>query len=164
MKKIVLLFSCLLSIKVTAQTSKIKQIEEKIINIEEQCKELLQIAFHESDEKNDAIIVLTVCSENENIYKITEEITLENTLITSVINLENNIPIKITTTEENYTLKNELIDYDSMKEVFKMVIHVKDWENDEAEITTTGTPVKSDGVCSMYEYYTTVENVKNKLE
>lgn len=164
MKKIFLFLFLSFSFIVNAQTSKLKKVQEKVVEIEEKCQNLFQVIFYEDDEKTDTHIELSAYVEDETIYKIKEQITTQNAIITSILHLENDIPVKITTTEENFTVENGELNFDKGKEVFKMEIFVFDWENDEAEVKRTGNPVLSDGACSMYEYETTINNVKAKLK
>lgn len=163
MKKIFLFLFLSFSYIVAAQTSKLKKVEEKVAQIEVKCQNLFQVIFYEDDEKKDAHIELSAYVEDETIYKIKEEITTQNAIITSVLYLENDIPVKITTIEENFKIENGEPNFGSRRKVFKMEIFVFDWEKDEAEVKRTGSPVLSDAVCSMYEYESTIKNVKVKL-
>lgn len=165
MKKLTLisLSYLLLSFMATAQTSKLEKVQEKVATIENKCQYLFQVIFYEDDEKNDTNTELSAYIEDETIYKIKEQIRVKNAIITSVIHLENDIPVKITTIEENFELENGEPNYEKGKEVFRMEIFVFDWQNDDAKVITKGNAVLSDGACSMYEYETTIKNVKTKL-
>lgn len=163
MKRIIISLTILLPFLSIAQTKKLEKVQKKVATIEEKCQNLFQTIFYEDDEKTNTHIELSAYVEDETIYKIKEEIALKNAIITSVIYLENNIPVKITTVEENFELENGEPNYDKSKEVFKMEIFVFNWQNDDAKVITKGNAVLSDGACSMYEYETTIENVKAKL-
>lgn len=74
MKKLILISISyfLLSTIVTAQTSKLEKVQEKVAIIEKKCQNLFQVIFYEDDEKNGTNTELSAYIEDEAIYKIKE--------------------------------------------------------------------------------------------
>ena len=95
--------------------------------------------------------ILKVWRKEKQICKIVEEIGLSYGRIRTMIYLENGYPIKIIETKENFGIKDNKLNYKELKEVYREVIYVFDWENDSAEIQRIGKRKMSKQSCSMYE-------------
>ncbi|WGH75639.1 hypothetical protein P8625_00310 [Tenacibaculum tangerinum] len=105
--------------------------------------------------------ILKVWRNEKQIRKIVEEIGLSYGRIRTIIYLNNGNPIKIIETEENFGRKNDELNYEELSEVYREIIYVFDWENDNAEIKRTGKRNMSEGSCSMYEL---AESVMERAE
>lgn len=85
------------------------------------------------------------------IYKIVLVIGLSNGRNNTTIYLNEGNPIKIIETEENFGSKNDELNNEELKEVYREVIYVLDWKNDSTEIKRIGKRIMSEPSCSMYE-------------
>ena len=95
--------------------------------------------------------ILKVWRDEKQICKIVEEIGCSYGRIRTTIYLYNENPIKIIETEENFGIKNDELNYEELSEVYREIIFVFDWDNDNAEIKRTGKRNMSEASCSIYE-------------
>ena len=95
--------------------------------------------------------ILKVWRNEKQICKIVEQIGLAYGRIRTTIYLKNGIPIKILETEENFGHTNDGLNYEELNEVYREMIYVFDWKNDNAKIKRTGKRNMSEASCSMYE-------------
>lgn len=95
--------------------------------------------------------ILKVWKNENQICKIVEKIGLSYGRIMTTIYLNNGIPIKIIKTEENFGHTNDGLNYEELNEVYREIIYVFDWENDNAKIKRIGKRNMSEVSCSMYE-------------
>ena len=91
--------------------------------------------------------ILKVWRNGTQICKIYEEVGLSYGRISTTIYPENEIPIKVLETEENFGHKNGETDYNGLDEVFRVIIYVFDWENDDSRIRRIGKRIMSEGNC-----------------
>ena len=96
--------------------------------------------------------ILKVWRNKKQICKIVQEIGFSYGRTVTTIYLSNNVPIKIIETEENFGHKDDGLDYGKLNEVFKAIIHVYDWENDDGKIERSGKRVMSEGSCAFFDY------------
>jgi hypothetical protein len=95
--------------------------------------------------------ILKVWRNEKQILKIVEEIGLSYGRIRTTIYLKNGIPIQIIETEENFGHTNDGLNYEELNEVYREIIYVFDWNNDNAKIKRIGKRNMSEASCSMYE-------------
>ncbi len=104
--------------------------------------------------------ILKVWRNDIQICKIVEEIGLSYGRIRTIIYLENGIPIKIIETEENFEKTNDGLNYSKLEEVFKAIIYVFDWENDESKIIRKGERFYTEGNCSTFDFEPVIERAE----
>lgn len=110
--------------------------------------------------------ILKVWQNENQIFKIVEQIGLSYGRISTTIYFYKGHPIKIIETEENWIYIDESlkIDYNKgLNEVFKATIYVFDWENDDSKIKQTGERVMSEGTCSTFDYEPIIERAKKAI-
>lgn len=104
--------------------------------------------------------ILKIWQNDTQICKIVEEIGLSYGRVSTTIYLDDGKPIKIIETEENFGYKNGDLNYNELNEVFKAIIYVFDWENDESKIKRIGKRVMSEGNCATFDYEPILERAK----
>jgi hypothetical protein len=110
--------------------------------------------------------ILKVWRNENQIYKIVEQIGLSYGRVSKTIYLKDGVPIKIIDKEENWFYIDDSlkIDYSKgLKEVFKATIYVFDWESDDAKIEQVGERVMSEGTCSTFDYEPIVKSAKKAI-
>ncbi|MDC8003921.1 hypothetical protein POV27_07645 [Aureisphaera galaxeae] len=162
MKQLLVIISFFIGCVIFGQENKTDSIDHKVRSIESNVAlteskfdwvELTGIA-------TDGGGILKVWKEEDQMYKIYEEIGLSYGRIATTIYLDNGIPIKIIETEENFERTSNGLNYKVLDEVFKAVIYVVDWDNDESKVEKEGERVMSEGNCSTFEYEPIVERAK----
>ncbi len=73
--------------------------------------------------------ILEVWWKGSQIYKVKEEVGLSFGSVTKTIYLKTGKPIKIIETEENFEQTSNGFNYEDLKEVYKEIVYVFDWEN-----------------------------------
>lgn len=106
--------------------------------------------------------ILKVWHNDNQIYKIVEEIGLSYGRINTTIYLNNKIPIKIIETEENFEHKGDKLDYDKLNEIHQLIIYVLNWKNDSLDIIHLGKRNMSKPKPSISELAKTVINRAEK--
>jgi hypothetical protein len=162
MKKALVIIVTLIKFLAFGQEKNLDQIDNKVKFIELDST-LVEKKFdwvEQTEITTDGGGILKVWRNEKQICKIVEEIGLSYGRIRTVIYLNDGIPIKIIETEENFGRENGEINYKELNEVFRAIIYVFDWENDQSKIERIGKRVLSDGPCSTFDYEPTIERAK----
>ncbi|HEY9084112.1 MAG TPA: hypothetical protein VIN73_12330 [Vicingaceae bacterium] len=164
-KTFIIVLSSLIGLLAFGQKNDFVQIDYEVNSIELDSS-LVQIEFdwvELTGITTDGGGILTVWQNDKQICKIVEEIGLSYGRIKTTIYLKDEIPIKIIETEENFGLENGELNYGELKEVFRVIIYVLDWENDDSKTEWTGKRIMSEGTCSTFEYEPIIEQAKKAI-
>ena len=166
MKKTFSIVILLIGTIVLSQENKLEKLDNIVNSIEkEEDLKLTEFDWTKLTNINtDGGGILRVWKNETEICKIVEEIGLSYGRIRTIIYLENEKPVKIIETEENFERKNNELNYNKLKEVFKAEIYVFDWENDKREIIRTGRRNMSEGNCSTFDYESIIERAKKAVK
>lgn len=107
---------------------------------------------------------LKVWHKDKQVYKIMEEVGLSYGRLRTIVYLDNEVPIKIIETEENFEKSNQGFNYKNIHEVFKVTIHIFNWNEGLEEIERTGKRVFTERPCSTFEYEATIERAIKAFE
>ncbi|QJP35418.1 hypothetical protein F0365_13925 [Nonlabens sp. Ci31] len=165
MKKAFVIILTLIGFLAFGQENKLDRIENEVKFIEMDSS-LVQTEFDWVELTGiitDGGGILKVWRNENQIYKIVEEIGLSYGRIKTTIYLNNGLPIQIIETEENFGHENGELNYKELNEVFRATIYVFDWDNDESEIERIGKRVLSEGSCSTFDYEPTIERAKKTI-
>ena len=108
--------------------------------------------------------ILKVWHQDGQISKIMEEIGLSYGRVRTTIYLDNRVPIKIIETEENFEKNNQGFNYKNLHEVFKVTIHIFNWNEGLEEIERKGKRVFTERPCSTFEYESTLERAEKAIK
>ncbi|WP_225037409.1 hypothetical protein [Winogradskyella sp. SM1960] len=162
MRKTFVIILTLIGFVTFGQENKLDRIDYKV-NLIESDSTLTETEFDWTELTGittDGGGILKVWRNKKQMCKIVEEIGLSYGRIRTTIYLENGLPIKIIETEENFGQKNGELNYSELNEVFKGIIYVFDWENDESRIERDGKRNLSEGNCSTFDYEPILERAK----
>ena len=153
MKKAFVIILTLIGFLAFGQENNIDRIDNEVNSIESDTT-LVETEFDWAELTGittDGGGILKVWKNEKQICKIVEEIGLSYGRIMTTIYLNNGIPIKIIETEENFGHTNDGLNYEELNEVYREIIYVFDWKNDNAKIKRIGKRNMSEASCSMYE-------------
>lgn len=141
------------------QEHTLHQIQKKVQNIEKDTSlAVTEIDWVElTGVATDGGGFLKVWRKDEQVYKIMQEVGLSYGRIRTIVYLDNEVPIKIIETEENFEKSNHGFNYKNIHEVFKVTIHIFNWNQGLEEIERTGKRVFTERPCSTFEYEATIE-------
>ncbi len=154
MKKVLVIILSFIGFIAFGQENKLDQINNEVHSIESDSTLILtEFDWVELTEiTTDGGGILKIWRNENQIYKIDQEIGLSFGRVRTVIYLKKGIPIKIIETEENFGHKNNELNYKELNQVFKVEIYVFDWENDDSEIKRNGKRILSEGACATFDY------------
>lgn len=161
MKKTLIIILTIIGFLSFGQT-KVDQIDKEVYSIESNFTlKLSEYDWTELTKINtDGGGIFKVWKNGKQICKIEEEIELSYGKIKTIMYLQNGLPIKIIETEENFEKTDQGLNYKKLNEVFKVIIHVLDWEMEEGEIKQIGKRIMSEGTCATYDYISVIERAK----
>ncbi|MBQ4915475.1 hypothetical protein J8L85_13555 [Maribacter sp. MMG018] len=107
---------------------------------------------------------IKVWGNKKQIFKIVKLTGLSYGRLRTIIYLNNGIPIKIIETEKNFGYINGKMNFKELNEVFKVTIHIFDWEKEDYKIVQTGKRVLSEGSYSKFDYEEIIKSVKKATE
>ncbi|WP_405384092.1 hypothetical protein [Maribacter sp. LLG6340-A2] len=162
MKKTLAIILTLIGFLAFGQENKLDQIDNEVNSIElDSTLAMTEFDWVElTGITTDGGGILKVWRNDIQICKIVEEIGLSYGRIRTIIYLENGIPIKIIETEENFEKTNDGLNYSKLEEVFKAIIYVFDWENDESKIIRKGERFYTEGNCSTFDFEPVIERAE----
>lgn len=146
--------------------NKVDQIDKRVYSIENDSS--LKLSEYDWAEltgiNTDGGGIFKIWKNGKQFCKIVEEIGLSYGRVKTIMYLENGVPIKIIETEENFEVTNQGFNYKKLNEVFKVTIHVLDWEMEEGEIKKSGKRVMSEGSCATYDYISIIERAEKAIK
>lgn len=147
---IILFLFCLLAIGQSKESLQIEKIVEAI-DLDQNYLIKEKGLNEQNGRTTDGGAQLKIWTKGGEMFKIVEEIGLSYGRLSTIIYLKNDQPIKIIEIEENYRLSDGEINFKELREVYKAVFYVYDWELDEGEVIRSGKRIMSEMSCSNYE-------------
>jgi len=164
LKKILVTIFILLGFQTFGQ-NKVDRINDEVYSIEK--NDTLKLSEYNWTKltgiKTDGGGILNVWQNDNQICKIVEEIGVSYGRVKTIMYLQNGLPIKIIETEENFERTEQGFNHKKLNEVFKVIIHVLDWEMDEDKTRQIGQRVLSEANCAAYDYISIIERAKKAI-